>query len=159
MELKVGDAAPDFTLFDTAKNKVTLSDYKGKKNVLLQFFPLAFTGVCTTQLCEVRDTLKNYDDADTIVFGISADSFATLAKYKEDQNYQFQLLSDYNKEASKAFNCIYNSFTDMGMQGVSKRAAFLIDKEGLLQYAEVLENAGDLPNFEVIKKKLADLKP
>lgn len=157
MELKVGEAAPDFTLFDSDKKKVTLSDYKGKKNVLLLFFPLAFTGVCTTELCEVRDSMKKYDDANTIVFGVSTDSFATLAKYKEEQQYQYQLLSDYNKEVSEAFNCLYDSFTDMGMKGVSKRSAFLIDKEGKIQYAEVLENAGSLPNFEAIDKKLATL--
>lgn len=157
MELKVGEAAPDFTLFDSGKKKVTLSDYKGKKNVLLLFFPLAFTGVCTTELCEVRDSMKKYDDANTIVFGVSIDSFATLAKYKEEQQYQYQLLSDYNKEVSEAFNCLYDSFTDMGMKGVSKRSAFLIDKEGKIQYAEVLENAGSLPNFEAIDKKLATL--
>lgn len=157
MELKVGDTAPDFTLYDSDKNKVTLSDFKGEKNVLLLFFPLAFTGVCTTELCEVRDSMKKYDDANTIVFGISTDSFATLAKYKEEQHYQYQLLSDYNKEVSKAFNCLYDSFTDMGMKGVSKRSAFLIDKGGKIKYAEVLDNAGALPNFEEIDKKLAAL--
>ena len=157
MELKVGDTAPDFTLYDSDKNKVTLSDYRGKKNVLLLFFPLAFTGVCTTELCAVRDDMKKYEDANTTVFGISTDSFATLAKFKEEQHYQYQLLSDYNKEVSKAFNCLYDSFTDMGMQGVSKRSAFLIDKEGKIQYAEVLENAGALPNFEAIDKNLASL--
>ena len=157
MELKVGDAAPDFSLYDSDKNKVTLSDYKGKKNVLLLFFPLAFTGTCTKELCEVRDGIKKYDEANTIVFGISTDSFATLAKYKEDEKYQYQLLSDYNKEVSQAFNCLYDSFTDMGMKGVSKRAAFLIDKEGKIQYAEVLDNAGELPNFEAIDKKLTNL--
>lgn len=155
MELKAGDTAPDFTLFDSDKSKVTLSDYRGKKNVLLLFFPLAFTGVCTTELCAVRDDMKKYDDANTIVFGISTDAFPTLAKFKEEQHYQYQLLSDYNKEVSKAFNCLYDSFTDMGMKGVSKRSAFLIDKEGKLQYAEVLENAGALPDFKAIDEKLA----
>lgn len=155
--LKVGDQAPEFSLFDSAKNKVNLSDYKGKQNVLLLFFPLAFTGVCTTELCSVRDQIKKYDDANTVVFGISTDSFASLAKYKAEQNYQYQLLSDYNKEVSKSFNALYDSFTDMGMKGVSKRAAFVIDKQGTLQYAEVLENAGELPNFEAIQEKLGTL--
>ncbi|MEI9957512.1 MAG: redoxin domain-containing protein [Ferruginibacter sp.] len=91
------------------------------------------------------------------VFGISVDSFATLKKFKEEQGYNFTLLSDFNKEVSTAYDCIYNDFAGW-MKGVSKRAAFIIDKEGVIQYAEVLESAGGMPNFEAINAKLAQLK-
>jgi peroxiredoxin len=154
MALQTGQAAPDFTLQDTNKNKVSLSDFKGK-HVLLLFFPLAFTSTCTEELCSVRDNLKVYEALDVQPIGISVDSLFTLGKYKEEQNLNFPLLSDFNKEVSKTFNTLYEDF--FGMKGVSKRAAFLIDKEGQVQYAEVLENAGELPDFEAIQVKLRDL--
>jgi peroxiredoxin len=154
MALQTGQAAPDFTLQDTNRNKVSLSDFKGK-HVLLLFFPLAFTSTCTEELCSVRDNLKVYEALDVQPIGISVDSLFTLGKYKEEQNLNFPLLSDFNKEVSKTFNTLYEDF--FGMKGVSKRAAFLIDKEGQVQYAEVLENAGELPDFEAIQVKLRDL--
>lgn len=152
MSLKVGDLAPEFTLVDTEKNKVSLSDQKGNK-VLLLFFPMAFTGVCTTELCSVRDNIGQYDQVNAKVFGISVDSPFTLAKFKEDQQLNFPLLSDFNKEVSEEYGCIYDAFIGW-MKGVSKRAAFLIDEKGLIQYAEVLDSAGDLPNFKAIKDVL-----
>lgn len=157
MSIQVGQQAPDFTLFDSDKNPVTLSDYKGKKNVVLLFFPLAFTGVCTKELCSVRDDIGKYDNENTQVFGISVDAFPSLAKFKEEQQYNYPLLSDFNKEVSKKYEALYDSFTPMGMQGVSKRSAFIIDKEGVVKYAEVLESAGDLPNFKSIDEVLASL--
>ncbi|MBS1509930.1 MAG: peroxiredoxin [Bacteroidetes bacterium] len=155
MKIEVGQQAPDFTLHDTDKKEVTLSEQKGK-NVLLLFFPLAFTGVCTKELCAIRDDIARYNNASATVLGISVDSFATLKKFKEDQGYNFPLLSDFNKEASEAYGCVYDAFIGW-MKGVSKRSAFIIDKEGIVQYAEVLESAGDLPNFEAINQKLEQL--
>jgi peroxiredoxin len=155
MTLKIGQPAPDFILHDTDKNKVTLSEQKGK-TVLLLFFPLAFTGVCTKELCAIRDDIARYNNATAAVFGISVDSYATLKKFKADQGYNFTLLSDFNKEASAQYGCLYNDFIGW-MKGVSKRSAFIIDKDGIIQYAEVLESAGDLPNFEVINGKLEQL--
>lgn len=150
-----GQPAPDFSLIDSDKNKVTLSDLKGK-NVLLLFFPLAFTGVCTKELCAVRDDIARYNTANAVVLGISVDSYATLKKFKEEQGYNFTLLSDFNKEVSGLYGSLYQNFAGW-MNGVSKRSAFLIDKNGLVQYAEVLENAGDVPNFEAINQKLGQL--
>jgi len=147
--------APDFSLFGTDKNKVTLSELKGK-NVLLLFFPQAFTSTCTKELCAVRDDIARYSNANAEVFGISVDSVFTLAKYKEEQGYNFPLLSDFNKEVSTAYDTIYQEWK-LEMKGVSKRSAFIIDKEGVVQYAEVLEKAGDLPNFEAINQCLAAL--
>lgn len=156
MKIQQGQAAPDFSLYNTEKNKVSLSDYKGK-NVLILFFPQAFTGVCTNELCSVRDTLDTYTGLNAEVVGISVDSLFTLAKFKEDQKYNFPLLSDFNKEVSQAYGAFYDEFV-FDMKGVSRRAAFVVDKQGVVQYAEVLESAGDLPNFEAIKAALAGLK-
>ena len=156
MALQVGQRAPDFTLFNTEKKEVTLSEQRGQ-NVLLLFFPLAFTSVCTAELCSVRDNMKIYEELNARPFGISVDSLYTLAKYKQEQNLNFHLLSDFNKEVSKTYGALYETF-GFGMQGVSKRAAFLIDESGIIRYAEVLENAGLQPNFEAIKEMLTTIQ-
>ncbi|WP_295676927.1 peroxiredoxin [uncultured Mucilaginibacter sp.] len=148
MALQPGSAAPQFTLISTEKKPVSLSDFKGKK-VVLHFFPMAFTGVCTTQLCTMRDSFGYYDGLNATILGISVDSPFTLAKFKQENNYQFELLSDFNKEVSAAYGAIYEEFV-LGLKGVSKRAAFVIDEEQNIIYAEVLESAGDLPNFAAI---------
>ena len=150
--MNVGQEAPHFSLYNSEKTKVSLSDFRGKP-VLLLFFPLAFTSVCTAELCDVRDQMTLYNEADVTVLGISVDSVYTLAKYKEDQQLNFLLLSDFNKEVSRKYNSLYEKF-GFDMEGVSKRAAFLIDSEGVIQYAEVLDNAGEQPNFAALKEEL-----
>jgi peroxiredoxin len=155
MSIQKGQAAPDFSLFNTEKNKVALTDYKGK-NLVILFFPLAFTGVCTTELCSVRDNLNVYTGLNAEVVGISVDSLFALGKFKEEQQYNFPLLSDFNKSTAKAYGAFYDEFV-LDMQGVAKRAAFVVDKDGTVQYAEVLESAGDLPNFDAIKETLSGL--
>jgi glutaredoxin-dependent peroxiredoxin len=155
MQLTIGQAAPDFTLFDSEKNPVTLSALKGN-NILLLFFPQAFTSVCTKELCGVRDNIGLYSNSQAKVFGISVDSVFTLGKFKEDQGFNFPLLSDFNKEVSAQYGTIYQDWI-LNMKGVSKRSAFVIDKEGIIQYAEVLESAGDVPNFDQIHETLAKL--
>lgn len=155
MAIQVGQQAPDFMLRDTDKNKVTLSDYRGK-NVLLLFYPLAFTSVCTTELCGVRDNIAFYNNTNATVFGISVDSLFSNKRFKEDLNLNFTLLSDFNKEASTAYDTIYEQwFNDM--KGVTKRSAFVIDKEGIVRYAEVLEDTGLVPDFNAIHKVLEGL--
>lgn len=153
MKIEIGSYAPEFSLYNSEKNKVSLSDYKGR-NVLLLFFPLAFTGTCTKELCGVRDNISQYDNSNVHVLGISVDSLYTLAKYKEEQHLNFPLLSDFNKEVSTAYGSLYQTF-GFGMQGVGKRSAFVVDKEGVVRYAEVLENANEIPDFEAIQKALA----
>lgn len=155
MALQIGQAAPDFKLFNTNKKEISLSDYKGK-NVVILFFPLAFTGVCTAELCSIRDNYNIYTSLNAEVVGISIDSLFTLEKFKAEQNYNFDLLSDFNKTASKDYQTIYDTFA-FGMLGVSKRSAFVVDKNGILQYAEVLEDAGKQPNFDAIKECLAKI--
>jgi peroxiredoxin len=155
MKLDTGQTAPDFTLYDSAKNKVTLSDQRGQ-NVLLLFFPLAFTSTCTAELCSVRDNISFYNNVNAKVFGISVDSLHTLAKYKAEQNLNFTLLSDFNKDVSSMYGSLYEMFS-YNMKGVSKRSAFVIDKEGIIRYAEVLENASEQPNFKNIALTLESL--
>ncbi len=150
-----GQTAPDFSLFDTEKNKVPLSNFKGK-NVLLLFFPQAFTSVCTKELCAVRDDIARYSNTSAEVLGISVDSVFTLSKFKEEQGYNFPLLSDFNKEVSAAYQTIYTDWI-LEMKGVSKRSAFIIDKNGIIQYAEVLDNAGEVPDFTAINALLEQL--
>lgn len=155
MKIEVGQQAPDFTLYDTTKTKISLSDLKDN-NVLLLFFPQAFTRVCTKELCSVRDNIGLYNNANAKVFGISVDSVYTLAKFKEVQQYNFSLLSDFNKDVSIAYGTIYDTWL-LDMKGVSKRSAFIIDKHGIVRYAEVLENASDEPDYFAIEKVLAGL--
>lgn len=156
MALTKGDKAPSFKLFSSDKKEVSLSDFSGK-NLIVHFFPQAFTGVCTTQLCTVRDAIAMYKNDKADVVAISVDSVFTLGKFKEDQQLQFDLLSDFNKETSTAYGAIHDVFPAFGMKGVSKRAAFVIDGHGTIQYAEVLESPGDLPNFAAINETLASL--
>jgi peroxiredoxin len=156
MNIEIGKPAPDFTLYDSAKNKITLSDMKGQ-NVLLLFFPLAFTSTCTAELCSIRDNISFYNKVNATVFGISVDSLYTLAKFKSEQNLNFSLLSDFNKEVSSSYDSLYEMF-GYNMKGVSKRSAFVIDKNGIIQYAEVLENASEQPNFKNITLILEGLK-
>lgn len=156
MAIQIGQAAPAFTLYDSEKNKVALTDFTGK-NVVLLFFPLAFTGVCTAELCSIRDNIAAYNNTNAAVLGISVDSIFTLDKFKKEQNLNFPLLSDFNKAASKAYEALYEVFPVFEMEGVSKRAAFVIDGNGILRYAEVCATPGDLPSFDKIQEVLAGL--
>jgi len=156
MAIQVGQKAPDFTLFDSDKNEVTLSALKGK-NVLLLFYPLAFTGTCTKEVCSVRDNMEVYNNANADVLGISIDNVFIQDRFKKEHNLQFPLLSDFNKETIKAYDIVHDTFA-FGMKEVGKRSAFVIDKEGTVQYAEVLDNPSELPDFEAINTCLAGLK-
>ncbi|MEZ5040553.1 MAG: peroxiredoxin [Saprospiraceae bacterium] len=155
MAVQIGDKAPAFTLYSSEKKEVSLADFEGK-NVVLLFFPLAFTGVCTTELCSMRDNIADYEGLDAQILAISVDTLFTLDKFKAEQRLNFPLLSDYNKETAVAYDALYEEFV-MGMKGVAKRSAFVIDKSGVIRYAEVLENAGELPNFEAVKATLSTL--
>lgn len=155
MAIEIGQQAPAFTLYDSTKQPVSLADF-ASKNVLVLFFPLAFTSVCTAELCSVRDSMARYQSLNAQVLGISVDSLYTLAKFKEEQGLNFPLLSDFNKEVSAAYSALYDTF-NFGMKGVSKRAAFVIDAEGKIAYAEVLEKASEQPNFQAIHQALEAL--
>ncbi len=159
MPLKVGDSAPKFELFDHNTEKVSLEQFKGR-NVVLLFFPLANTSVCTKEMCTFRDELKVYENLDAQVLGISVDSPFALKMFAEKNNYNFPLLSDFNKEVSASYGALYDVFVPgkFDFKGVSKRSAFIIDKNGIIQYVEVLESAGDEPNYTAIKETLEKIK-
>lgn len=150
------ETAPDFTLKDTDNKDVSLSDFKGDKNVVLLFFPLAFSGVCTKELCSTRDNLKIYNSLEAEVLGISADSFFTLKAFKEANNLNFSLLSDFNKEVSKKYDSFYEDY--YGMKGVPKRSVFVIDKKGTIAHQEILEDSDKLPDLNKVQEVLANLE-
>lgn len=154
--LQVGQKAPDFSLFNSEKKAISLQDFTGK-NVVILFFPMAFTSVCTAELCEMRDNISTYAALNADIVGISVDSPFTLAKFKEEERLPFDLLSDFNKETSADYGALYETFV-MNMRGVSKRSAFVIDRNGVIQYAEVLDNAGEVPSFTAIQETLASIK-
>jgi glutaredoxin-dependent peroxiredoxin len=153
MSITVGSKAPNFELYDTDKQKVSLANYAGK-NVIVLFFPLAFTGVCTAEMCTMRDGLASFNSMNTDVVAISVDSLFVLDKFKKENNLNFPLLSDFNKDASKAYDSLYEVFPAFEMQGVSKRSAFVINAEGNIAYAEYCATPGDQPNYEAIKAAL-----
>jgi peroxiredoxin len=156
MSAQVGQDAPDFTLKNTEREDVTLSSFRGQKNVVLLFFPFAFTGVCTNEVCSVRDNLSAYNNLNAEVIGISVDSPFAQKQWKDKENLNFTLVSDFNREVSKAYGAQYDNL--MGFQGVAKRAAFVVDKAGKVRYAEVLESAGNLPNFDQVTATLQGLQ-
>ena len=155
MSVQIGQDAPDFTLKNSDMQDVTLSSFRGQKNVVLLFVPLAFTGVCTTELCSVRDNLNTYAGLNAEVLGVSVDSPFAQKAWKEKEQLNFALLSDFNRQAVQAYGAQYESL--LGFQGVAKRAAFVIDKQGKIRYAEVLEDARNLPNFDKINETLKGL--
>lgn len=153
MKVQINQQAPNFTLLNSEKESVSLNQFQGKKNVVILFFPLAFTGVCTKELCDTRDSMSKYESLNAEVLAISVDSIFTLGAFKKEQNYNFALLSDFNKEVSQLYGAYYEEFV-LGMKGVSKRAAFVVNKAGVVRYAEVLEDAGNVPNFAAIQECL-----
>ena len=154
--MKAGDKAPDFTLYTDDKEAFSLKEKLQESNVLLLFFPGAFTSVCTDELNQVNNELDAYGD--TIVAGVSTDSPFALAAFSEANGFEFPLLSDHDANVAKAFGVKYdNDFTPMKLDRVAKRSAFLIDQDGVVQYAEVTENAGVLPDLDAIKAKLDEL--
>lgn len=151
---KVNTKAPDFTLKNTEGTSISLNDSSKRPKVLF-FFPLAFSDICTTELCAIRDNMKLYNAFNAKVIGISVDSFFALNAFKRSENINFTLLSDFNKEVSARYGVLYDDY--FGMQGVAKRSSFVIDREGIIQYIEVLEDSSDLPDFKSIQRLLGSL--
>jgi len=164
MPLSVQTNAPDFTLSTKTADgpkQIKLSDNFGKKNTLLLFFPMAFTGTCTTEMCEVSSGMNAYTDSNAAVYGISGDNPFAQEAWAQKEKITVPLLSDYEHQVAKAYDVMYDSFLpqmNLGMGGVPKRSAFIIDKNGVIQYAESNDDARQLPNFDKIKAKLAELK-
>ena len=164
MALTTGTKAPDFSLpTKTADGpmQITLSDNFGKTNTLLLFFPMAFTGTCTTEMCNTSQELPNYSNLNTTVYGISGDNPFAQEAWAKKEGITVLLLSDYEHKIAKRYDVMYDSFLpqmNLGMSGVPKRSAFIIDRQGIIQYVESNDDARALPNFEKIKAKLAELK-
>ncbi len=155
MSLAIGTQAPDFKLFNSDKKEVSLADFKGK-NLIMQFFPAAFTSVCTAQMCSSRDELSLYNGMNASVVGVSVDTPFALAEFKKQNGINFDLLSDFNKDLIKAYDMVFENFA-LGMKGVAKRGVVLIDKEGVVKYTEVTPTPGDQVNFEALKNALEKL--
>jgi peroxiredoxin len=154
MAATVGQKAPDFKLMNENREEVTLSSQKGHP-VVLAFFPAAFSGVCTKELCTFRDSMAKLNQAKAQVYGISVDTFFTLAAFKKDQKLNFPLLSDFNKDVIQAYGA-YNP--DMiGLKGIAKRATFVIDKDGVVRHAEILDDARNEPNYDKVFETLSKL--
>ena len=156
MALAIGTKAPDFKLPNTEKKEISLADFKGK-NLIIHFFPAAFTGVCTAQMCSNRDDLNFYHGLNAQLVGVSVDMLFSLAKFKAENSINFDLLSDFNKEMIRAYDMVLPNFA-MGYKDVARRGAVVIDKEGVVQYAEATATPGDQVNFAAIKETLEKLK-
>ena len=158
MPIAVGTKAPDFTLKSKspADVEVKLSNNFGKKNTVVLFFPLAFTGVCTTEMCDVTAGLSAYADMNADVIAISVDSPFAQAAWAAKEKINITLASDLNKTTTKAYDVVFPMLAGVG--DTSARAAFVIDKNGVVQYSEQTATPKDLPNFAAIKAKLATLK-
>ncbi len=155
MAIKVGERAPDFALQIRPNEKVSLGDYLGEQSVVLLFFPLAYSSVCTAEICGVAEDYSAYRELGAQVLGISVDSPFVNQKFAEDCKAPFPILSDFNKEAIQAYGVLREDL--IGLRGVSNRAAFVIGRDGKVAYAWVTENPGDMPPFEEIKGALSGL--
>jgi peroxiredoxin len=158
MSISIGSKAPDFTLKSMSSGElgeVQLSANYGEKNTLLLFVPLAFTGVCTQELCDVSAGLGAYSDLDANVIAISVDSPFAQAQWAEKENISITLASDLNKQTAEDYGVLLDDL--LGLGSVSARAAFVIDKEGTVQYAEQTETPKDLPDFDAVRECLAKL--
>lgn len=153
-KISKGDKAPELSLVGTDMSPIRLSSFKGK-NVILHFFPLAFTSVCTQQMCTARDEENDYTQLNAAVVGVSVDSPFVLQKFHEENSLNFPLASDFNRATCEDYGVLFED-DFLGLTKFAKRAAFVIDKEGVIQYAEITDGKS-LPSFENIKSTLASL--
>ncbi len=157
MPLAIGQKAPRFDLPDTLKQRVSLESLSGK-NVVLFFFPMAWTSTCTREMCTLQEDYSAYNNLNAEVIGVSVDTLYSLKRYKEDYKLvSITLLSDFNKDTIRDYDVIHHDFSN-GYKDVAKRATFVIDKKGTIRFIEVLPNLGDFPNMEEIKKVLAEIE-
>ena len=156
MSLTIGQMAPDFKLPDPGKKIHSLADYRGR-NIVLFFFPAAWTGTCTKEMCTIQEDFNAYTEMNAVPIGISVDMIFALKRFSEDFKLDgVTLLSDFNKEAINAYGIVNNNFS-IGYNGVAMRSTFVIDKEGVLRFQEVLGAQGDFPNMEAIKNAVKAL--
>lgn len=149
----IGKTAPDFTLFDAARNEVQLASLRGQK-VILAFFPAAFTGVCQKELCTFQDSLSELNDANATVLGISVDAPFANGAFANANNVTFPILSDYQREAVTSFGVTLANFAGMPGYTASQRAVFIVDENGTVTYEWIAENPGIEPDYEAVKAAL-----
>ena len=155
MAVEVGAKAPDFTLPNQDRGQVTLSEELQKGPVVLAFFPAAFSGVCTTEMCTFRDQGSELNKVNATVLGVSVDSFFALKAWADQQKLTFPLLSDFNKTVIRQYGVVNPDM--IGLKDISKRAVFVIDKDGVVRHREVLDDARNEPNYDKVKQTLASL--
>ncbi|HNS11257.1 MAG TPA: peroxiredoxin [Bacteroidia bacterium] len=153
--LQIGQKAPAFKLLDTEKNEVSLDQYKGK-NLVIFFFPMAWTGNCTKEMCAVQEDYNGYSGMNAEVIGISVDTFFALKKFKEEFKLSFTLLSDFNKQVIRDYDMVHHDFA-FGYKDVAKRATIVLDKEGVVQFTQILPSPGDFPDMDAIKAAVKKL--
>ena len=156
MATTVGQKAPDFVLVDTERKPRSLSEFKGKK-LILAFYPGAFTGVCTKELCTFRDSLGNLSGLGATVVGISVDTPFANKAFAEKNSLTFPLLSDYSREACKAYDVLFNDFAGLKGLTAAKRAVFVLDKEGVIRYRWISDDPKIEPNYDEVTKAVRQI--
>jgi len=156
MAAEVGTKALDFTLMDQDRQPVTLSQQIGSGNIVLAFFPGAFSGTCTKEMCNLRDSLTQLEDLGAKVFGISVDTFFALKAWADQEKFGFPLLSDFNKEAIKLFDVVNPDM--IGLKNIAKRAVIVVDKKGIVRYRDVVEDARNEPDYDALRSALTQLR-
>ncbi len=160
MSINTGDKAPDFTLVSftpsTDPIDITLSSYNGKKNVVLLFFPQAFTGVCTEEMCTVNESFNDFEGSNAEILGVSVDGTFVQKAFAKNNGIKYPLLSDFNREVINKYDVVHDTFAH-GMKNVAKRSVFVIGKDGIIKYKEITENPGVQVNFEKIKEAVKSL--
>jgi peroxiredoxin len=154
MVLRIGQRVPDFSLPDADAHEKKLSEFLNKGNVVLAFFPFAFSGTCDKEMCVFRDDMSKFARIGSQVVGISVDSVYTLKVFGETYNLQLPLLSDFNRKVSKAYDALHDVWVNYGYKGVSKRAVFVVDKKGILRYRWITDNPGEEPPYDEIQSAL-----
>ena len=152
MAVETGAKAPDFTLPDQDRQPVTLSERLVKGPVVLAFFPAAFSGVCTTEMCTFRDSMAELRNVSAQVLGISVDSFFALKAWADAQHLNFPLLSDFNREVIRKYGVVNPDM--IGLKDIAKRAVFVLDRKGIVRHSEVLDDARNEPDYGKVKKAL-----
>lgn len=156
MALNVGDKAPEFTLYDTGRKQRSLKEFLGKKTVLA-FFPGAFTGVCTKEMCTFRDSLSVLDAAGAHLVAISVDAPAANKGFADVNKFTFPILSDYTHEVSKKYGGVHDAFGGLPGLVAAKRAVFVLDAGGTVRYAWISEDPGREPPYDEVKRAVADI--
>jgi peroxiredoxin len=155
MAVDVGSKAPDFTLVNQDREKVTLSHELGSGNVVLAFFPGAFSGTCTKEMCNFRDSMSRFASVNARVLGISTDTFFVLKAWGDQLKLGLTLLSDYNKEVIGLYGVVNPDM--VGLKNIARRAVFVIDKAGIVRHREILEDARNEPDYASLNDALARL--